>query len=238
VDLAGLHVFGANGAGLHVNRDAVDSIVNAADAVLDGNVTGVVLEAGDLTLRAPKVRGSQGDGIFASVAMLNTIKLTVEDGVIHHNGGIGLETQYASRLHLNRTRICANEGATVSLSGTDRKVGGLYASGTAPADLNFTGNRFHENKGDQAVFFAGGSWNLDAPNACDSQRNAFALYDSAASGVGVVAAGTAVSARYSQWSTVPPVQNVDYVLLNAGSLNATNPCLVDPLLDLTCPAYP
>jgi hypothetical protein len=235
VHIAGVVVSGASGPGLEVVRATPEPVV-VSDALLDGNVTGVRLAAGDLTLDRPVVTRSQGHGIDATGAGPGTVTLTVTDGLVCRNGtsgnGIGLVLQFANRFHLTGSRVCGNAGASRSLSGTNRTVGGLFAVGDAPADVVFTGNRFHDNVGDQAVFYAGmGTWNLDGSAACDAGLNAFGNY--AAGQVGVVAAGTNVRANDARWKSATPAAGTDYLELSGGGIAVTTWCLSVP--DLTCP---
>jgi hypothetical protein len=70
----------------------------------------------------------------------------------------------------------------------------------------FSGNRIHDNAGDQ-VFVGGGNWDLSG-SGCDGGQNAF--YDYTPGFVGLAVDGGKVIANDDSWQDSSPSAGVDY----------------------------
>jgi hypothetical protein len=84
---------------------------------------------------------------------------------------------------------------------------GLHLNGTSNDLKVFSGNRIHDNGGDQ-ILVSGGSWNLSAPAGCDGGQNAIYGYQTGYVGL-AVDAGKA-TANDDSWQNPTPVAGVDY----------------------------
>lgn len=234
-------VKGATVAGLEVNRLGAGDVVLVDQSVFDGNQVGVSLLKGDLTLSGSTVRSSLAEGVTAAGSAAS---ITIQDGLVARNGSTGLVLTAVEKLVLERTRFCRNSGADRTYGGQTRKVGGIYSLGPKPPQLSFTGNRLHDNTGDQMYLVASAAtWDISGPGGCASGvPNVFAGYS--APGVGLAALASNVLALNNAWEASFPTAGVDYAVSGTCGAGACqidvgtgsgNVCLpVDPA-DLVCP---
>jgi hypothetical protein len=249
VTLTSVAVSGASGPGLEVERSTPGGLVVAANLALDSNGEGVRLIEGDLTLSAPTIKRSAAAGVDAHNDTAASTKLTIMDGVLHHNGDTGVLLSGNARVIIERTQVCRNSAVTPR-STQSRVVGGIYADGAPPQAFTFSGNLTHDNAGDQVLIAASGvtaTWVLDgAPAAgpcAPATTNVFAGYGATDGGMGVVVVSPAkVSALFDAWNGgTRPLSGTDYQAIGANASidvgtggSASNFC--DPPAQPTCPA--
>jgi hypothetical protein len=240
VTLAAVNVIGATAIGLEVARVGVAEPTSVSGALLKSNGIGVKIGTGDVTLTGPVVRNSATDGVVAGSAASNTVRVTLQDGVLFRNGGGGLSVSLTERLHLERTRICANTGTIRNVMGTNELVGGILALGDAPPDLRVKGNLIHDNGGTQVLIGASGTapWNLAASGCSALDSNVFAGYTTP--GVGVYAVGSQVQAKWNSWKTSSlPHSPTDFKVASGGTIDAIGAggefCPPADASTLTCP---
>jgi hypothetical protein len=242
VAVSNVFVQGATVAGLEVNRLAASDVVLVTGSTFDQNQVGVSLLKGDLTLSGSTVKRSVAEGVVAVTAAAGSTSLTIRDCLIAWNGTAGLSVSKSDKLDMQRTQVCGNTGSDRGPTVPQRRVGGVFAVGSAPASLTFRGNRVHSNGGDQLYVLSGGAWNLSGVTGCSvGDRNVFAGYVSP--GVGVAAVGaTAIDVTFNYWGNPleQPASGTDFVEVSGGVVDpgpsATGYCLHDPQADLTCPA--
>ncbi|MHB1846221.1 MAG: right-handed parallel beta-helix repeat-containing protein, partial [Deltaproteobacteria bacterium] len=206
--------------GLAISSVGASLIVDGgtiSDNGSQGTYAGLSLLGGISTIQNVSVTGSTGPGVFISgPATLSGCAVTGNQGVgvlVDADGGV------VSSLTLESLDV---HGNGIGGSGGAQQGGIFFASPVSV--LDFTGNRIHDNQGDQLTLAAGASWGLGSAGDCAAPN---AVYCPAAGKVGlrIGAPVTNVVAQGFSWSNDPPVSSIDYEFsVPSTAVDASQPC--------------
>jgi hypothetical protein len=223
---------GNYGYGIKVLFQSPDGTVNVTDTELAENRLGgiFVRQAETTSARTPLVMdnvrihdngvgGQTGFGVHLS-ANNGSIASTVRNCLIRGNGDAGVWVDQPA----GHTTVSVLEGNEIDGNNktAGRSAGGIYF--VAPSTLtSFTGNKIHDNTGDEVGFAAppngGGSWSLHGAAGCGAATNQIYCYGAGSVGVRVAASIT-VDAQGLSWQNAVPAAGVDY----AGNALVGGPC--------------